>query len=116
MADLSEFTQASPDKTKVGDEFEESGKSSNKINESQTTGIVKQQNDSKISGSSGSKYQYQFKKKKLQKNNRFSKIYKGLDQKFWMGYNQTKPSYWRVNLAQDPISRAIFVREKYAGS
>ena len=42
IADLSEFTQASPDKTKVGDEFEESGKSSNKINDSNTTGIVRQ--------------------------------------------------------------------------
>ena len=41
-ADLSEFTQASPNKTKVGDEFEESNKmtDSAKINESSTTGIV----------------------------------------------------------------------------
>jgi hypothetical protein len=42
VADLSEFTQASPDKTNVGDEFEESGKSSAKINDSNTTGIVRQ--------------------------------------------------------------------------
>ena len=65
-----------------------------------------------MSGSSGSRYQNQFRRKNTKK---FKDLYKGLDLKFWQGFNQQRSSYWRLNPAMDPISRAIFVREKYAG-